>query len=266
MDLTKEMIAHVQETALSKNRAATITAPDGSGRWWLFDDQDHTYKEQDRFVKESGKVSTVESLFALVKDTLRRHGNTSGDGARVTFTSAGAHFNPNVADGRHAFEYGRVLSQQWKTFEAAATSGETYTHKEFMALLQQLAPSIVDYPAIAAAYRRVTVTRNAQVTSSPVLVDGQRGGGYQFQLTVGGAEEFVPASFQVVTTYTRGGLATYPLTMDVDVDEHDGQLEFRLSCPTLATIADQAVMDELATFKASADEAGMSDLLVVLNF
>lgn len=271
MDLT-QALQFIQDSGFEKNRPMVVQAPDKSGRWWLLrHDDDHErpfYEEQQTFVTEGATVSTVESLLAVVRNWYARHEGDIDDG-RVIFTAKGATFNPDVADGRHIFGYTRVLSHPWQTFATAAAQGNAetaLTHREFLAVLRSLAPWIPDYTAIRAQYQAVTLTRNAKLTSAPLLVNGQRQGSYEFQVMIDGGEARVPAGFRVVAPYTRGGQMTYTLEMDVQIEESEGELFFTLTSSDLDTRADEAVMEEMAWFKSEAANSDLAGLLTVLNF
>lgn len=266
MDLTQQAIAHIQDTSITKNRPAFVMLPDNSGRMAQYDDQERRYKvSDDRFIKRSGAVSTVESLLALVKEEGKLTSRPTGYGMRVTFTGTGAEFNPDVEDGRHAFTYGRKESVQLRRLREQTEAGAV-SHKDFLRFLAEMGPYLEGGLQLQAAYRRVTLFRNSKLTSQPLLTEGARGGGYEFEVTIDGAAERVPQSFVVNVPFTRGGEAVYPIPVEVEIEDEDGELTFSVVCPTINAVADQAILAELSYLRGALEDDGMGEVLVVINF
>mgnify|MGYP001576363221 FL=1 len=267
MDLTREAIEHLQETAIAK-RAAVIEAGDGSGRRYLYNDESKGYEEIDRFVKYEGSVSTVESLAELVAEYAKRFERPSGKNMTVTFTSAGATFSPDDADRRHAFTYRRVLSQQWTALRAALE--EPMSHKGLIRTMQSLSPSILDYPVVFAAFQRLAISKDVKLVSEPILgAEGKSDNTYRVNLAIKGAiagETTLPSLIDVKVQYARGGEAAYVIPVTVDLAEDDGTPVITLFAPTIGTVADQAVLDELTYFDRAMERSGLTDLLCVVNF
>lgn len=223
-------------------------------------------EEVERWQARTGTVSNVESLLDVVNNEARLGTLTSdGAGGRVTFTTKGAVFVPDLEDTRHVFTYTRAIAPEWTNFIGGI--GTPMTHKEFLRFLKSLGACLVDRAAVLSAYRRVTLTRNSKLTSSPVLVEGAAGGGYEFAVTIDGAEDRIPQAFQVNVPYTRGAGRFYFVDVEVDVeeDEDEGDLRFTIQAPTIPAVADLAIMDEVAHFRSETEET-LPNLLVVVNF
>lgn len=265
MDLTAA-IERIQDTATAATRSSLIEVGDGSGRRFLYDDAEQKYVELDRFVKQEGSVSTVESFAELVMEYAKRHESETGKNMTVTFTSAGANFSPDDSDRRHLFTYRRVLSQQWEALKQVL--GKPMSHKALIRTLQALSPSIVSYQIIFAAFQRLAISKDVKLVSEPVLnTDGKSGNSYAVNLSIKGAvagETTLPAALNVRVQYARGSSAQYDVPVEVDLSENDGTPVITLFAPTLDAVADQAVLDELQYFEEQTSK--LSDLLNVVNF
>jgi hypothetical protein len=279
MDLT-DAIKHIQDTSAAKTRQPFVTVPDG--RVFQYSDHDQFYDEIDRFVRFEGSVSTVESFAELVVEYARRFEQKkfatgeaglkpTGTNQTVTFTSAGATYSPDDEDRRHLFTYHRVLSQQWNALVAAL--GKPLSHKGLIRTLQTLSPSIVNYPQVFAAFQRLAISKDVRLTSEPVLgLNGASDNSYHVSLSIKGSnvgETTLPSQIEAEVNYARGGSAAYivPIEVDLAEDEKDeGVPVITLFAPTLAAIADQAVMDEMKLFEESMTASGLTELLTVVNF
>lgn len=264
MDLTAA-IKHIQDTSTAAEREAFVTLSDG--RTFLYDDSALKYSEIERFVKQEGAVSTVESLAELVVEYADRMKRKTGKGMTVTFTASGAAFSPDDADRRHLFKYQRVLSQQWQALTAAI--GKPMWHKDLIRLLQSLSPSIASYPLVMASFRRLVVSKDVRLTSEPTLNDrGDSNNGYNVQLSMKGgtSETTLPSALTLKLQYARASSAYYEIPVEVDLTEKEGVPVITLFAPLLAAIADQAVLDEMKLFEETMDVSGVTELLAVVNF
>lgn len=282
LDHIAQAIAHVQNTATANRDALLsllLSIGVEDGRKFLYDDREQKYQEIDRFVKFEGQVSTVESFAELVVEYAKRFeakaanklshdfAKATGNNQTVTFTGKGATYSPDDEDRRHLFTYQRAISQQWQAL--VAVLGKPLTHKELIRALQTLSPSITDYALVIASFRKLTVSKDVKLVSEPVLNDtGDSNNGYSVQLSVKGgtSETTLPSWITARVNYTRGSAAAYDVPIEVDLADRDGVPVITLYSPTLAAIADQAVMDEMKTFSESMEASGLKDLLVVVNF
>jgi hypothetical protein len=264
MDLTAA-IEHLQETATA-GRDAIIEVGDGSGRRFIYDDAEKKYIELDRFVKQDGYVSTVESFAELVMEHAKRNERATGKNMTVTFTSSGATFSPDDNDRRDIFTYRRVLSQQWEALKQIL--GKPMSHKALIRTLQALSPSIVNYQIIFASFQRLAISKDVKLVSEPILnADGHSGNSYAVNLSIKGAvagETTLPANIEMRLQYARGSSAKYDVPVEVDLTENDGTPVITLFAPTLDAVADQAVLDEMEYFEEQTST--LTDLLNVVNF
>lgn len=275
MDYTQEetlagqaqAIAHIQETS-QYGLDPIIEAGDGSGRRFLFDYAAKKYEPIERFVKQEGQVSTVESLAELVAEYAHRTGRKTGDRMTVTFTGNGAWFSLDDDDRRHGFAYRRVLSQQWQVL--VGILGKPMSHKGLIRSLQALSPSIVDFAVTFAAFQRLAISKDVKLTSEPILgANGKSDNSYHVSLSIKGAvagDTSLPSQIAVKLQYARGGSATYEIPIEVDLSENDGTPVITLHAPTIEAVADQAVLDELGLFDQQMEASGLTNLLCVVNF
>lgn len=261
----------IERLAKATGRPAILKLDDGSGRTFIYSDADAVYVEdkEERFVPQRGTVSSVESLVAIAREQVfLGFGMEHGEGMRVTFTPGGATLDVNVADGRHQFLYRRVHSSLWYELNAAVGVGD-FTHKEFLRQLQRLGPAIQAGTKVQAAFRRVTITRNSKRTSEPLLVNGERGEGYEFAIAIDGTEERVPAGIVLRVPFGRGTSKTYEVAVEIEVDtDDDDELVFRMIAPGLQNVTDEAIADEMAYFRdvVLMDDVELTKLVMVQNF
>lgn len=260
-----QAIALVQNTSTAAKRETFVTLVDG--RTFLYDDSEQKYEEIERFVKLEGSVSTVESFAELVVEYAKRKGRKAGDNQTVTFTSIGATYSPDDVDRRHLFNYKRVLSQQWNALKAVL--GKPLSHKDLIRALQGLSPSIVNYPLVMTAFRKLVVSKDIRLASEPILNEiGDSDNEYKVHLSIkgGSAETTIPAALDVKVQYARGGEAMYVVPVEVDLTERDGIPVITLFAPLIDAVADQAVLDEMKFFDEQMEATGLKDLLIVVNF
>lgn len=262
-----QAIGHVQETSIF-GREPIIDLGDGSGRKFLFNYKTARYEPVDRFVKQEGSVSTVESLAELVAEYAKREDRKTGQDMTVTFSSNGATFSLDDRDRRHSFIYRRVLSQQWETLRQIL--GKPMSHKALIRALQSLSPSIVNYPQVFAAFQRIAISKDVKLTSEPTLgAKGQSDNSYHVSLSIKGAvagDTTLPSQIEVTLQYARGGSQFYTIPIEVDLAENDGTPVITLFAPTIEAVADQAVLDEMALFDEQMDANGLTEILTVVNF
>lgn len=287
-----EAINRVLQQSTSKPRESVLTLNDGSGRVFLYDDAKQRYEAIGRHVSQTGKVSNVESLAALVLEEARRRGpifmnvtaaeeegvanaeftkrEHEGDWMTVSFDANGATFSPDDQHRLDSFTYKRTLSQQWLQLQKFL-SGEPLEHADFVRLLQTLRPSIVNYSDIIREFRKISFDSRISIASAPLLDSDGKGGNafvleYQARNTT--QETKLPSEFEVEMAFARGSSKTYRFTVEVDialVDRGEKKtIRFALVSPDLENVREQAIADEIAYFREQT--ASLPHLLTLLNF
>ena len=141
---------------------------------------------------------------------------------------------------------------------------------DFVRIIQGLKPSIAEYKEFFRSIRRANITDKTDMTSNPIIEDGQLGSSIAFNLKVenGETKAHIPTELNLAMPYTRCSDAVYAFTLDIDVErikkESHHTAGFRLKFVEQSIIEDQAVTDEISKFEAlTQDKPG---ILKVLNF
>lgn len=79
----------------------------------------------------------------MQQEELKRHNNTTGNGATVKLTTDGGLFVANDAIGTERNEFRRALSQQWIWFKKGIN--RTLNHSDFLEWFRGLKPSVMDF-------------------------------------------------------------------------------------------------------------------------
>lgn len=256
------------------SRSAILKAPDGSGRFWLFDDRLGKYEAQDVFHQTGRTVSNVEAFAALVAEILTRQDRVVGGepqaarGASVLFTSGGATFRPNDHDPRIEHHYQRTLDTQWTLLRQLV--GKPLEHLPFVRALQGLRPSIPGYVRVIQDFRKIEFQTSSSLRSNPFLEEGKAGMAFTFELeTKGGVTQtHIPNTVEFATLFSRGSSKRYTHVLELDVTvKDDGPKKvpvFTLQFPDISAVEDQAVADEISFFRAAMRE-GFEELLILTN-
>lgn len=245
-------------------------------RDFVYDDKILGYLEKERIVVQTGTVARVECLAELVLEEVRRRPEASAGGLWMTviFDRNGAEFSPDDRERRDVYRYKRVLSAEWDILRK--TGGQTYSHAEWIRLLQRLRPVMRDGREIVRAFRQLDVARAARVVSAPTLQEGKTGHGYQVDLlvrtTTGGETPQVttiPSDLVFDVPFARGGEHEYELEAEVHVElvEEEGAkaaLEFSLYLPDLDATEGMAIQDEVLSFREKT--RNLEHLLILENF
>lgn len=243
---------------------AVVELHDGSGRSYLFDYSDEEYTEITRYTARKRGVSNIESLAAMVIEEARRaaldvapgaaSGRRAGEWMTVVFNGTGAQFHLDDRDGRTVFTYDRQLSPQWALLTGHA--GRPMDHASLVRLLQGLKPSIVEFPTVFQAYRKVSFDAGVAIESAPTLEDGRAGGSYRVAVQVGGrnAQAALPQQFLLRLPFARGSEKVYDIEAEVDIQlvekpDKPKALAFTLLLPDRPHIEEAAVSDEVKWFR-----------------
>lgn len=276
-----EAIKHIQQTSTAATREAVITLPsDPSGRVYVFNDGSQQYEAYETYVRKADTVSNIDSFIDLVVAEAKRRALQADSSAKamagsdvpdgefmnVIFSDKGAVFTPDTRDRRDQFIYQRKLSVQWHALLAGL--GKKMGHKDFLLWLQSIQPCIPDYAMVMMAFRTITVARKGKLVSDPLLVDGAKGGSYEFSLEVKAGvttTASIPENFLVKVPYARGDAHTYEFEVRIDVDGGEGQ-EPTISAyaPAVPMIVDQAISDEMKDFDDRTHE--LPKLLCMVNY
>lgn len=244
---------------VAQHRAALIEAKDGSRQRWLFNDKERRYEVLSLapLKRPTRRVSNVESFAAMTLEEARRGavaGLGFGEFMTAQFFAAGAILHLDDRACLDVFEYRRELSPQWKTLVGA--EGREMDHKSFIRLLQTMRPSFLDYAKVLMAYRRISIDASAAVQSAPMLEpDGTQGYAYAFKVKVGGkdVDARLPSVLELELQFARGSAKTYRIDAEVNIDlKSSGDKSvpvFSIALPERSVVEEQAIADELASFK-----------------
>lgn len=220
---------------------------------------------------EVRSVSSVKSLAAAALEELSREENQCGEGMTVIFDNKGATLFINDLDTekKHLrWRYNRCSSQQWDWL--CAHENRVLEHKDFVRVIQGLKPSIENYQELFRAIRRANITDKVDMTSNPIIEDGQLGSSIAFNLKVenGETKASIPTEIPLSMSYSRCSEAVYDFTVYVDVerikkDQHH-TAGFRLNFIERFIIEDQEVQDEITLFESMTAER--PKILKLLNF
>lgn len=248
--MIQEALAYLTGLATRK-RPAMLKLEDGSGDVMIYDDAKKQYEARPRFVKRERSVSNVESFARMVIEEARRAG-CSGDWMTVVFNQSGGRFYLNDKDGRTVFTYARELAPQWQLLVGA--HGRGHAHADFVRLLQQLKPSIVDYSTVMMQFRKVTFGQSTEVDSAPTLVEGASGSAYAVRAKVGSAvsQASLPGEIKFALQFTRSSSMKYESEVEVDVQLNEAKktLTFTLLFTDRPALEERALTDEAAWFKS----------------
>jgi len=204
-------------------------------------------------------VSESASLLELVGLDTAKLGAKFVEPGVVTFDMKGATFAPGDAGNgdrigapRVVHTYVRRPSPQWATLAGALD--KKFEHVAFLRLLQRLKPSIDGYPALYAAFGRVSFTKDVKVDSAPQILQGNAGSQISMRLGMkgGAADVSLPAEFRVSMPLTRfGDSLEFEVMIDAALDDY-GKIAFQLVSPGMAVAEEHAIAAEVAQFDAAA--------------
>lgn len=271
--MIREAIEKIEELSTS-TRDAVLELPDGSRRIFLYDDAQQQYSELQRVVIQSGKVSNIESFAALVLEEAKRRGEAlnahDGSWMTVVFNTTGGRFAPNDEVRLDEFLYKRTLSPQWLALTTVLN--QPMEHKTFVAAMQRLRPSILEYSDLIRQFRKVSFSDKTNIVSEPMLSAGANDNSYQVQIGVmgggGTSATAFPSEFEVELQYARGSEKRYRTPIEIDmttVTRGDRkELRFTLVAPDLPNVEERAIEDEIAYFREMVKD--LPRLLVLVDF
>jgi hypothetical protein len=230
---------------------------------YLYNDGEKHYS---RLIPEyKRKLSNVESLAVVVTEEAKRRNIDNGQFMTVIFTESGGVFFPDDERRLDEWHFDRCLSQQWEYL--AKHLNRPMFHKQFLRFMQGLRPSLgYHYSTLMRDYRKVTFDNNTSVKSQPILESGTAGVLVNMTLSTraGDQEIEMPGGFEINLQFAKAGEKIYTLPVELDVALEDGKPEFMLVCPTLDSVRDQAIQDEVAFFREAT--ANLPELLILVDY
>lgn len=211
-------------------------------------------------------VSTASNFAKLIQEELKRHNNTTGNGATVKLTTDGGLFVANDAIGTERNEFRRALSQQWIWFKKGIN--RTLNHSEFLEWFRGLKPSVMDFEGYFKQFAQLRIIGTSELCKNPYFVNNEQQQGYRVTYTiencVNESEEFLPSVFFVTMPYEKGNKKTYTQAVELLFSNNDGELEITVYAPDYETTEEQAIVDEANTIQELLKE--QTDLLVLPDF
>lgn len=282
--LDKEAIAYLQETSAAARRDALIRFTDrfGDDRQFIYSDAKREYVDVDPHVAVSDTVSNIESFANLVvAEAERRGGGKAGDpqageGMNVIFTADGATFFPDTDDRRDVYKYVRQPSTAFKTLIDGL--GRAWPHHQFLVWLEKLRTVIgttdndvftSHAPDIIVAFRALKLSKTSKMVSEPILLDGVKGGSFEFKLevkgVVGGVDVKIPQSFPVSIQFARGDQRRYEFDVLIDINGGEGDSPtITPYAPAVEGIREAAIVDEMREFEETTKQ--LPKLLCLVNY
>lgn len=231
----------------------------------FYDDSDRCYRVRD-YLKNSEEVSTVQSFSDFIKEELKRRDKTTGKLATAVINSAGGHFTADDDFQRGNCTFKRSLSEQWLAFKRCI--GNSYSHEEFLLLMQKLSPSIVNFEDLYPTLLDIRVIGRAETVSKPFYVNGEtEAAGVKIKFKMRGGEDediILPDHFTVRLPYAKGN---YDKLYDVDVNlvyDNRGGVNILIQAPMFEQAEEKALLDEVEFLKNELKQ--YPDLLVLFNF
>ena len=261
MTVIDSLLSVFKQAAGVDNKRPIITDTDRGP--YLYDDGERKYG---RLIPEySRSLSNVESLATAVLEEASRRNIDNGQFMTVIFTENGGTFYPDDKKRLDKWVFERCLSQQW--LHLTKGLNRPMSHKDFLRWMQGLRPSLAEgYPLLMREYRKVTFDHNTSVASQPILENGKAGALVNITLTTksGDQDMTMPGGFDIVTSFAKAGEQQYVVPVELDVALNEGRIEFMPVCPTLESIKDKAIQDEVGFFREAT--AKLPELLILVDY
>ncbi len=230
----------------------------------FYNDANRCYVVRD-YLKNSEEVSTVQSFSDFIKEELKRRNKETGKYATAVISSQGGHFTADDDFQRGNCTFRRSLSEQWLAFKNCI--GRSYSHEEFLLLMQKLSPSIVNFEELYPTLLDIRVIGRAETVSKPFYVNGETEEGVKIKFKMRGGEDediILPDSFIVRLPYAKGN---YDKLYDVEVNlvyDNRGGVSILIQAPKFEQAEEQALLDEVNFLKEELKQ--YPELLVLFNF
>lgn len=230
----------------------------------IYNDSEQLYEVQPP-LKPEEEVTTVESFRDYIKEELSRRGKTSGKLATVSINKNGGRFvaDDDFQQGKCVFR--RSLSEQWLTFKNCI--GESFSHEEFLRLMQKLSPSIVGFKDLYPDLLDIRVIGRAENVSKPYYVKGESQSGVQIKFKMRGGEDeniILPEHITLKLPYAKGkNDKTYTVDADL-VYENSYGIQILVQAPLFEQVEEMALLDETEFLKKELSK--YPDLLVLFNY
>lgn len=211
-------------------------------------------------------ISTIKSLTSAILEEAKRRENKTGEYMTVLFNQKGGYFsmNDDFYSGNYTFE--RTLSQQWRVLSGIA--GKVLDHESFLLALQELNPSIQNFPKLYRQFIKVRIIGRSELASNPVYVDGEAESGFMVKYTLESGqsdEEILPQGFICELPYSKGSEKKYIVPVETMIlNNGSNQLVIRVNCPILEQVEEQAIFDEVEQLRKDTSE--LQDLLILESY
>ena len=214
------------------------------------------------------EVRSAKAFIEYIKEELARRNNLNGERATVQIGLEGGKFTADDDFNEGICTYSRLKSEQLCTLEGC--KNESYSQTEFLTLLQELKPSILDFKHIWTTYSKLRIEKNSKMASNPVFDnDGQSEEGcictYEIMsgANIGTTEEVrIPLEFNLAMPFVKAGEKLYDFKVELVVSRDNyGGISITTIIPNYETVIEQAIIDEAQFIKDSLQEA---DKLLVL--
>lgn len=259
----RPITTHVVEYGKYSNRERIVTYNDGKKR----------YEEPFVANNKAMAMRSAKAFCDYIKEDLRRRENTNGKMATVKLGLGGGTYYPDENFNDTYAEYDRLKSEQLVRLEAIKNN--TFSHEEFLQVLQMLKPSIPDFQDLWERFSKLRIQKSARMNSNPIFDDsGENEQGYVCTYTImSGANEGteedvrVPTTFAVKMPFVKAGDVTYGkvynFTIDLVIQNDNGKVAITCLVPDYETSIESAIIDEADYIKSQLEEA--SDLLVLAD-
>ncbi len=259
MNLLETFFEHVTQ----KSRDILLDTEQGQ---MIYSDKDQHYAPvKPEFIRN---VSCVDSFAQYVIKEAKRRNYSSGEEMTALFDMKGGIAYLDEDKQRDMIIYKRSLSQQFEELSNFC-DGSSYNHNQLLRGLQRLRYSIVNYEEFMRHYRAVKFTGSNVVKSQPIINEGQAGTSVDFMLQVqNGTEEnkSLPTEFGVSFSFARGEDDAYSSTITIEMYLDDGEPRFRPLFHEREEVIEDALKEEVETFKSDLLKAGLKETLVALNY
>ena len=248
----------VKDTATIYGNYTTTTKEE------FYNDAEQQYKVREH-LKTCENVSTVKSFTDFIKEELSRRERPTGEFATAVIDSNGGRFTADDDFQRGNCKFTRSLSQQWLMFKECI--GRTYSHEEFLRLLQSLSPSIKNFQDLYPIFLDIRVIGRAETVSKPFYVNGESEEGIKIKFKMRGGEDesiILPDTFKIALPYAKGNYEKlYEVDVNLVYDNRCG-VNILIQAPTFEQVEEKALLDEVEFLKENLSQ--YKDLLVLFNF
>ncbi len=260
----KRILQKIQEQRAIKDTATIYGNYTTTTKEAVYNDSSRCYEVRN-YLKTKEEVSTVKSFSKFIKEELRRRNKGTGNLATAIISSTGGKFTADDDFQRGICEFKRSLSEQWIAF--ANCIGRTYSHADFLLLIQKLSPSIVNFEKLYPQLLDIRVIGRAETVSKPFYVKGEAEEGVKIKFKMHGGEDekiVLPDKFTLRLPYAKGNYdKLYEVDVDLVYDNRCG-LSILIQAPKFEQTEERALLDEVDYLKQELKQ--YPDLLVLFNF